>query len=308
MLVGRYIFHCRFTSPAALPAFKGSMLRGAFGHALKKVVCALRRRSCADCLLVQTCVYSLIFETHTLPPYNGTTKTTLLPHPYVLQPPADNSRAYGEGDSFTFGLTLFGKANDYLPHVVYAVEQMGKTGLGREVANGQGRFALAAVESDGATLYDGDKKILAHGLPLPGLELQPPPDGPVNSLTVTLLTPLRLKHDNRFQQTLPFHLLIRAALRRITGLENAFGHGEPPLDYRGLVRQAEQVITRASDCRWVDIERYSNRQKTNMLIGGLQGSLVYEGELAEFLPLLEYCEVTHMGKQTAFGLGRVGVS
>lgn len=307
MLVGRYLFHCQFTSPAALPAFKGSMLRGAFGHALKKVACALRRRSCADCLLSTTCVYSLIFEPHIIPPDNGNTKTSSRPHPYVLQPPADNRRAFGEGDAFTFGLTLFGTANDFLPHIVYAVEQMGETGLGRAGDKGRGRFALTAVETGGATLYDGGKKILAHGRPLPGLELQPPPAGPVSSLSVKLLTPLRLKHDNHFQQTLPFHLLIRAALRRIAGLEEAFGQGEPQLDYRGLVRRAGQIVTRESDCCWVDIERYSNRQQTGMLMGGLQGELVYEGELGEFLPLLRYCEVTHLGKQTAFGLGRVEV-
>jgi hypothetical protein len=309
MLVGRYLFHCRFTTQATLPVFKGSMLRGAFGHALKKVVCALRRRSCADCLLSVTCVYSLIFEPHTIPPdrENIKSKTTLRPHPYVLQPPADNSRAYEIGDTFTFGLTLFGKANDYLPHIVYAMEQMGDTGLGREGETGRGRFALAAVETAGATLYDGGQKTLYQGQPLTALALQPTPSDPVSSLTVRLLTPLRLKHDNRFQETLPFHLLIRAALRRISTLEEAFGQGEPRLDYRGLVWKAEQVAARESDCRWVDIERYSNRQKTGMLMGGLQGTVVYEGELAEFLPLLRYCETTHLGKQTAFGLGMVEV-
>ncbi|MEW6519080.1 MAG: CRISPR system precrRNA processing endoribonuclease RAMP protein Cas6 [Thermodesulfobacteriota bacterium] len=310
MLFGGYSFHCRFTTPAALPAFKGSMLRGAFGHALKKVVCALRRKSCVDCLLGQTCVYSLLFETPAAPSDKdpGNPKnTSLRPHPYVLQPPVDNGRAYGKGDAFTFGLILFGAANDFLPHIVYAVEQMGETGLGREGENGRGRFALAAVEADGITLYDGEQKILHQGHPLRNLELHPPPADPVNTIIVKLITPLRLKHDNRFQQTLPFHLLIRTALRRIASLEDAFSQGEPPLDYRGLVRRAEQVVTRESDCRWVDIERYSNRQKTGMLIGGLQGGLIYEGELAEFLPLLRYCEVTHLGKQTAFGLGRVEV-
>jgi hypothetical protein len=307
MLFGRYSFRCRFTTPAALPAFKGSMLRGAFGHALKKVVCALRRKTCGDCLLAQTCVYSLIFEPHAIPADSANQKSSALPHPYVLQPPADNRRGYGEGDTFTFGLILFGQANDFLAHIVYAVEQMGQTGLGREGENGRGRFLLTAVETGGAILYDGDKKILHQGHPLPSLELQAPPASPVSSLTVKLLTPLRLKHDNRFQQTLPFHLLIRAALRRIASLEETFGQGEPQLDYRGLVRRSEQIVTRESDCRWVDIERYSNRQQTGMLMGGLLGSLVYEGELAEFLPLLEYCEVVHLGKQTAFGLGRIQI-
>jgi hypothetical protein len=39
-------------------------------------------------------------------------------------------------------------------------------------------------------------------------------------------------------------------------------------------------------------------------MGGLQGKLIYEGELAEFLPLQKYCEVAHLGKQKVFGLGR----
>ncbi|MBI5558669.1 MAG: hypothetical protein HY885_13635 [Deltaproteobacteria bacterium] len=200
MLVGKYFFHCRFTSPASLPAFKGSMLRGAFGHALKKVVCALRRKTCADCLLSATCVYSLIFEPHAIRPDKDSDnpKTTFPPHPYVLQPPADNGRAYAMDDAFSFGLTLFGKNNDFLPHIVYAVEQMGEAGLGRQAGNGCGRFAMAAVENQDATLYDGDQKILHQTLPLQNLALQPPPADPVNSLTIRLLTPRRLKHDNRF--------------------------------------------------------------------------------------------------------------
>jgi hypothetical protein len=34
-----------------LPVYKGSTFRGAFGHALKKVVCINRERTCASCLL-----------------------------------------------------------------------------------------------------------------------------------------------------------------------------------------------------------------------------------------------------------------
>ncbi len=310
MLVGKYLFHCRFTTEATLSTFKGSMLRGAFGHALRKVVCAQRRQSCTDCLLAAACVYSLIFENPDGPPgkkNDAATKTTFRPHPYVLQPPADNRRKYNTGETFTFGLTLFGTANDFLPHIVYAVEQMGETGLGRSGQKGRSRFALAAVESEGATLYDGNNKILRQGHALTNLDLQTTATAPLDSLTVRLITPLRLKFNNQFQQTLPFHLLTRAALRRIASLEEAYGRGEPPLDYRSLVRRAEQIATRESDCSWVDIERYSNRQKTGMLMGGLEGTLVYEGDLSEFLPLLKYCEVAHLGKQTAFGLGRVEV-
>lgn len=133
------------------------------------------------------------------------------------------------------------------------------------------------------------------------------PSEPVRRLIVRLETPLRLKHQNKFQNRLPFHLLIRTALRRISALEETYSAGEPDLDYRGLVRGAEQVATVRSNCKWVEIERYSSRQRTAMLIGGLLGTITYEGELAEFEPLLQYCATTHLGKQTSFGLGKISV-
>ena len=62
MLFGDYAFRCRFESQAGLPAYKGSMLRGVFGIALKRVVCALRRLECADCLLRSGCLYPAVFD------------------------------------------------------------------------------------------------------------------------------------------------------------------------------------------------------------------------------------------------------
>ncbi|MHB8092928.1 MAG: hypothetical protein ACYDH8_15215 [Syntrophales bacterium] len=63
MLLGRYCFSLTFNDDAALPEYKGSTFRGIFGHSLKKVVCALKHQECADCLLREKCVYSIVFET-----------------------------------------------------------------------------------------------------------------------------------------------------------------------------------------------------------------------------------------------------
>jgi len=305
MQTGCYRFICRFVTPAFLPAFKGSTLRGAFGHALKRVACALRRQPCEACLLHDTCSYSFIFEvSKTLPENgNGQPRIAARPHPFVLDPPLTSQRSYAADDSLEFGLTLFGRANDYLPHIVYAVEQMGEAGLGKGAGEELGKFQLVAVHSNDIAIYDGARKVLAQNFPVPRLILEPAPLEPVTSLIVNLLTPLRLKYLNQLQETLPFHVLIRAALRRIASLTEAYGDGEPDLDYAGLVRRAEKVETRHSDCHWLDLRRYSNRQKSEMLVGGVQGRMEYSGELAEFLSLLRYCEITRLGKQTAFGLG-----
>ena len=57
----QFQFELETVEPLQLPAYKGSTLRGAFGHAFKKVVCALRTKTCGDCLLNERCVYSYIF-------------------------------------------------------------------------------------------------------------------------------------------------------------------------------------------------------------------------------------------------------
>lgn len=46
-----------------LPKFKGSTFRGGFGHAFRHISCAIKSKTCVDCLLKDKCVYSYVFET-----------------------------------------------------------------------------------------------------------------------------------------------------------------------------------------------------------------------------------------------------
>jgi len=310
MQTGIYSFACRFETEAFLPAFKGSTIRGGLGHALKRITCALRRQDCLACLLSKTCAYAVLYETEQgqAPAVSGRTSSVVRkPHPYVLVPPDDQKRHYRPDELLSFEILLFGPAIQYLPHVVCAVAEMGKTGLGKGARDGsEGRFRLEAVYQDNTRIYDGVS--LAAMLPPAVIQLDPAPVLQVDRLSIYCLTPLRLKYTNHLQTSLPFHLLIRAALRRISALESSYGEGEPVLDYRGLAARAADVVIENADCRWKDIERYSARQKTAMLMGGILGTITYQGKnLAEFLPLLRYCERVHLGKQTSFGLGRITV-
>ena len=202
-------------------------------------------------------------------------------------------------------MVLFGRANDYLPHIVYAVREMGKNGLGKGTQAG-GRFSITEVYQDDKTIFTGDQ--LEAGSPLQCLELSFPLAPMVEKVGISCLTPLRLKYSNELRDSLPFHLLIRAALRRISTLEEVYGDGEPELDYKGIAARATEVRIGISSCKWHEIKRYSNRQQNAMMLGGIEGQIVYEGQrLAEFLPLLHYCEQTHLGKQTSFGLGKIEV-
>ncbi|MBV5329964.1 MAG: hypothetical protein JZU65_20455, partial [Chlorobium sp.] len=83
--IQEYIFHCRWTTEARLPAYLGSALRGAFGWALKKSSCSLRRQECATCILRGQCAYAWIFETERYIDAAGH-NINARPHPYMFRP------------------------------------------------------------------------------------------------------------------------------------------------------------------------------------------------------------------------------
>ncbi len=306
MLYGQYHFHCRFRGPAVLPIYKGSTFRGVFGHALKSVVCALKRQACDTCLLVSQCIYPLVFETKLAVPVPDGVKLSAPPHPFVIRPPDITRTRFGPDDHFDFSLLLFGDVNHHLPYFIYAFDRMGKLGVGKKINGRRGVFELETVSTGGRTIYSGDdQRIRSDRSPLQlTLERPSEDDDNVTRLEIVLKTPLRLKFKNRFAAELPFHVLVRAMLRRVSGLMTFYNGGEPSLDYRGLSRQAEETVSVAnSNLRWYEWQRSSNRQKQKMSMGGLIGSVAYEGPLGIFMPLIRFCENVNVGKQTAFGLG-----
>ena len=306
MLYGKYQFLCRLTGEAMLPCYKGSTFRGVFGRALKRVVCALKRQECDQCLLKKRCVYAMVFETRdTLDPPEGS-RIVAAPHPFVIEPPLTMKTRFSEGSSFDFHLLLFGKANHNLPYFIYAFEQMGKIGIGKRINGKRGHFSLEEVKAGDIPVYSGCEQTLkAQNFFLMSLkDTEEFPQG-TSRLRLNMITPLRLKFENRLKADLPFHVLARAMLRRISSLYNFYGDGEPSLDYRGLVKRAKEVKIVNDDLSWFDWRRYSFRQDRAMLMGGMVGSVTYEGDIGEYMPLIEFCSQVHLGKQTSFGLGKI---
>ena len=305
MIYGNYRFQCQFESEAELPIYKGSTFRGVFGHALKRVVCALKRQDCPECILRERCLYTRVFETQLAQGGRNATRNSAVPHPFVIEPPPETKTRYSGGDAFECGLILFGEFNHMLPYFVYAFEQMGEIGLGRRINGNRGGFKLQAVKSRGKVIYSSSDGQLNAGDAVEKLQSPNPRNDTAASgcVRIRLETPLRFKHEGRLSDGLPFHVLVRNMLRRASSLMEAYGDGEPDLDYRGMAERASAVKVEVSDLRWFDWDRYSNRQERGMQLGGLTGTVTYKGDIDEFLPLLEFSEKVHIGKQTSFGLG-----
>lgn len=305
MLYGQYRFSCRFDSEAVLPVYKGSTFRGVFGHALKRVVCALKQQECTRCLLREKCIYVQIFES---PHMNSKNRPHGLsrPRPFVIEPPETKGTLFSSGSEFEFTLLLFGTTNEYLPYFIYAFEQISHIGIGKKINGKRGGFQLNNVKFADERIYSGDSKKLKMPAELPELLLNRPENRKkVFRLRVYLETPLRLKFENRLKADLPFHVLVRGMLRRISSLMSTYGNGEPDMDYKDLVKRAETVRTVDDNLEWFDWRRYSFRQEQAMLMGGMTGSVTYEGDIAEFMPIIGFCEAVHVGKQTTFGLGKI---
>jgi hypothetical protein len=58
--VARYRLTFRAVDDLRLPAYAGSAWRGAFGHALKRLVCVTREPACPPCLLYRSCAYPYV--------------------------------------------------------------------------------------------------------------------------------------------------------------------------------------------------------------------------------------------------------
>lgn len=300
-----YKFIISFLEDAELPPYKGSTLRGGFGHAFKKAVCVFRDRQCADCNLKQTCAYSYIFETS--PPEEtsipGFGRYDTIPHPFVIEPPLDRRTGLKKRDELEFGLVLIGKAVKYLPYFVLAFERLGELGIGK----GKRKYALQEVVCNELNIYEPAKRHLTTGsvkhIEIPESYTFDTVEN--EELALEFVTPVRIKYQRDSVVDLHFYILITNLLRRIF-LLNYF-HGErlePGWDHRQIINEAKEIAIRLNQLRWYDWERYSSRQKTRMKLGGLIGGIVYYGPISPFRPLINVGELLHVGKGTSFGLGK----
>lgn len=295
----------------ALPPYAGSALRGGLGHALRAKVCLTGLSECGGCPLRARCLYPYAYETQLALPL-GTSMRGDVPRPLILVPEPARSPLRA-GERWSFGLTLIGSTIiSALPYFIHALQRFGERGIGRQAA----RFRLIRVDrlppgSSSATVWhegrltgaaDADSAppgaAIARSWVLPG----------VTRVAVRLLTPARFKTAGRFvAEPPPFAVLIARLLDRLDGI-SVIHHGAPlRVDFREWCRYAEAVRLVDSDVRWHDWTRYSSRQRTEMQLGGLLGSVTYEGDLSPFLPLLGVGEWVHVGKAATFGLGRYAV-
>lgn len=292
----------RAEAPLTLPPYAGSMLRGAFGHALLALA-PLPHADGKPCALQSTCPYCQVFATPPLPEHS-LQKFSHMPQPYVIEPPIGGARHLLPGETFQFSLVLIGKALAHLPAIVLAWERALRTGLGGQ----QARCSLLAVQHEnGEPLWTAD----ARGIPpiTAPLASLPPAPMPGRQATLHLSSPLRLQQQGKPARahTIDARSLLVTLMRRWQLLLDVHlgsaGKPAPQQDFSALAAQAEAIELVPAGLRWFDWGRFSQRQQQEMKFGGLVGSLQLHGDLTPFGELLHLGQWLHVGKNASFGLG-----
>jgi len=251
------------------PFFVGSIVRGVIGNALKRVVCINPSYQCEGCFASGECLYFKFYEE----------KNTF--HAFrlgiTLQPRTLN-----------FSLYLFEDAARSLPYVLSAIKKaFEELGVGRE----QVKMIVRSIKVSDQTVYDGDNFLPLTDIVPNSLEV----DSFSQDVTLQFTMPIRIKEQNHFaRESFQLPTLISSIHHRYQQLK---GEESSRLGYR----IHGEIIE--SNLKFVEMQRYSNRQKSRMNLGGLKGTVKITGLDKQSYVYLKIGEIIGAGKQTVFGLG-----
>jgi hypothetical protein len=307
--IGCYRFDLEAIDKLHLPIYKGSTLRGGFGHAFKRMVCRQKDwQACTPCQDGNACPYGYIFETSA--PEESQLFSTIrdVPTPFVIEPPLESRQLYNLGDRISFNVILIGRAINYLPYFVLAFQELGRAGIGRS----RGRYVIQRVSAtdpweqtrhlvyDGVDLLVGGEQLVLDNDAIAKRAASFRSD----QLTIQFVTPTKLVHAHRLAKEPDFHIIVRKLLQRISSL--LYFHCEQRWDteYAKLINLAKSIEIRGMETDWTKWQRFSGRQRRHIPMEGLVGQATYHGNWVEFAALLSIGELVHVGKATTFGHGK----
>ena len=253
--------------------FIGSMLRGAFGYALKKVTCINPAFTCSDCFATSNCLFYEFYEEKNI--Y----------HKYRFDFNLDS-------DIFEFSFYLFEDSASKLPYILSAFEKLFlEYGLGKDRKKVEEFYIFLNAQE----IYKNKKfslpKEYKQNFEITSFQ---------KDVKLSFKTPLRLKKDNKFLGAKEFKLeyLLNSIYQRYLKLTN---QKQTKLPFEPTYEVVEKNL------RWKQLTRYSNRQKTKMNMDGLIGDIELKNIDEKNYKLLKLGEIIGAGKQTVMGLGKIEI-
>lgn len=324
--------HIRFTVRAITPIhfddFKGSALRGALVSVLRSTFCPDGGKDGAvvgrDPLHQAMCPICRLLSWEGDDEAGGDLRRA-----YAIEPPLTAQHHFAPGETFAFGVALYGDMLGLFPYVVLATGGMGEFGVGkREQSEGgagaRGKFTVEQIEAVNplsgerlTMLGPGERSVRTATLPVTHEQvLAASSDFAATlrahngKLSVEFLTPLRLTQGDHTLKSPAFFPFFKQVVVRVLDLCTQYGGGRPTLGdeplvlRRDLYPSADAVQLLDQQTNWWDVKGYSSRLGRQQVIGGLVGRAHYQA--ANWLPLLPWLlwgVSTHVGKNIVKGCG-----
>lgn len=302
-------FVCELAADEALGgvAALGDRLHARLGPNLRRLVCSTGADDCAGCIAFDPCPYAALFASRPAGRTHRLLRGQQAPQPWVFSMPYGNG-GIARGEVVELGLTAIGQAWRMLPYLLLALQRMPD----RPERRGRPYWPLVprrlrqlGRNGRARTIWQaGGKSIGDVRPPEPPRRGRRP--GRVGDVGVRFETPVALKVRGQVLRRAPkLGELVRAAVRRVIGMGASWSDVELPADLRGLFALADQAEVGTAAVRPVRWVRDSRRQRGGVPMEGIIGRVCYTGVQPEVLPWLELGSLLHIGKGTAFGLGRI---
>lgn len=259
-----------------------------------------------------------------------------VPRPYVIEPPQlpaayETGHIVAPGQTFSFGITLFGDAMEAFPVLVMAMKHAEGRGLGRflpspqtlsqaERGSTRGRFrVLRAFAQNPLTritqefLAPGERWVVTPQVCITHDDIarQAALDAEAQScrLRIHFHTPMTLKAQGEVIQQPHFSVLIHRLIERLSQLSTTYSGDLLPClpatrdAKNALLRQADAVRLVTDRTRWATVRGRSDRTRASTNLSGFIGTADFEGDFAPFFPILRWGEFSHAGNHAVKGNG-----
>ena len=291
-------FELVMTDDTHLPVNKVSALRGGLGEMLLKQNC-VRNRNCDKCDFEPEClVRRTMYSKYEIKPALATGNDSI---GYVLE--CENyEEFFPEGSKLIFYLILFGKTIVYFNQYLMAFYMLGMNGIGKY----NSRFRIDKVLNEwqdtiveGSNVYMQNYRIdmISNYIKF-RMNIVKPGD-----VIVKFMSQASIKYMGEFQNEFYPAPVLASAARKIYMLDCFEGIEKDQLKLNE--EELPQLVSQNAEK--IAVKRYSSTSDSKMILRGIKGEMKLKGVSELCLKLLLAAELTHIGKNTSFGFGRIKV-
>ena len=275
--------------------FPEALFRGAFGNVLKRLVCINKKESCENCFLSKNCSFAVLFFPDKIIERFHNIKNPPPPYNFFFIKNKDK-------ESLDFDFILLKDGFNYITHIIFTFIRMGEISIGRDKYG----YKIESITdmSNGNNIFDIDNNQLTN----PNIckfSFDINQKQSKDKLKIDFISPLRLKKDNDWNKDISFYDIVKALLLRFSLLAECYGEYDKEFDHSSFLENAKKVTKIDENMHITNRKRYSTTQEHKINMGGVKGSITFEGENIGFYEnILRFGELFGIGKNTTFGCGR----